>query len=69
VMGPVQPNNLGQQMRIARIRLRPRGGVPLPIARHLQRVDRIDQIAGRQQCLHPRAAVGLDPHQHLIRLT
>ena len=69
VMRPVQPDDLGQQMRIRRIRLRPRRGMPFPIPRHLQRVDRKHHIAGRQQRLHPRPTVGLDPHQHLIRLS
>jgi hypothetical protein len=42
--------------------------VPLAVARDLQRVDRINHAAGRDQRLHPRAAVGLDPDQHLVRL-
>ena len=68
VMRPVQPDDLGQQMRIRRIGLRPRRGVPFPVAGHLHRIDRIHHIAGRQQRLHPRPALGLDPDQHLIRL-
>ena len=68
VMGPVQPDDLGQQMRIRGVGLRPRRGVPLPIAGHLHRVDRIDHIAGGQQRLHPRPPLGLDPDQHLVRL-
>jgi hypothetical protein len=39
-----------------------------PIPGHLQRIDRIDLVAGRDQRLHPRAAVGLDPDHHLGRL-
>jgi hypothetical protein len=43
--------------------------VPLPVAGHLQRVDREHAIAGRDQRLHPRPPFGLDPHHDLIRLT
>jgi hypothetical protein len=42
--------------------------VPLPVAGGLDRVDRPHLIARRDQGLHPRAAVGLDPDQHLVRL-
>jgi hypothetical protein len=68
MMRPVQPDDLGQQMRIALIRLRSRGGVSFPIPGHLQRVDRKHHIAGSQQRLHPRPALGLNAHLHLIRL-
>ena len=68
VMRPVQPDDLGQQMRIRGIRLRPRRGMAFPIPGHLQRVDRKHHIAGRQQRLHPRPTLGLNPDQHLIRL-
>jgi hypothetical protein len=37
------------------------------VPRRRQRVDREHLIAGREQRLHPRAAVGLDPDHHLIR--
>jgi hypothetical protein len=39
--------------------------VPFPVARDLQRIDRIHPIPGRDQCLYPRATIGLDPDQHL----
>jgi hypothetical protein len=67
VMRPIQSDDLGQQMRIAWIRLRPRRGMAFPIPCHLQWVDREHQIAGRQQRLHPRPTVGFDAHLHLIR--
>ena len=47
VMRPIQPDDLGQQMRIRGIRLRPRRGVPFPIPGHLQRVNRKHHIASR----------------------
>ena len=40
-----------------------------PVAGHLHRIDRINQIAGGQQRLNPRAPFGLDPDNHLIGLT
>ncbi len=69
VVRPIQPDDLGQQMRIARIRLRPRRGMAFPIPGHLQRVDRKHHIAGSQQRLHPRPALGLNTDQHLIRFS
>jgi hypothetical protein len=54
VMRPIQPDDLGQQMRIRRIRLRPRRGMPFPIPCHLQRVNREHHITCGQQRLHPR---------------
>ena len=68
VMRSVQPNDLGEHMRVHRIGLRPRRRMPFPIPGHLQRVDREHRVAGREQRLHPRPTIGLDPHQHLIRL-
>jgi hypothetical protein len=42
--------------------------VPLPVARDRQRIDREHLVAGGEQRLHPRAAVGLDPDHDLSRL-
>jgi hypothetical protein len=67
VMRPIQPDDLGQQMRIRGIRLRPGRGMAFPIPGHLQRVDREHHIPRRQQRLHPRPALGLNSDQHLIR--
>ena len=67
VMVPVQPDDLGEHMRITRVGLRPRRGVPVPVPRRLERVDRIHRVTGRDQRLHPRTPVGLNPHQHLLR--
>jgi hypothetical protein len=41
--------------------------MPFPIPGHLQRVDRKHHIAGGQQRLHPRPALGLNSNQYLIR--
>jgi hypothetical protein len=60
----VLTDDLGQHVRVGRIALRPRRRVTLAIARNLLRVDRINHITGRDQRLHPTAAVGLDPDQH-----
>jgi hypothetical protein len=38
--------------------------VPLPIPRDLHRVDREHHVPGRDQRLHPRAAVGLNADHH-----
>jgi hypothetical protein len=64
VMVTIQPDDLGQDVRITRVAFGARGGVPLPIPRRGQRVDRQHLIAGRLQRRHPRAAVGLDPDVH-----
>ena len=64
VMVAVQTHDLGQHVGITRVGLRPRGGVPLPVAGHRHRVDREHLIPGRDQRGHPRAAVGLDPDHH-----
>ena len=42
--------------------------MPFPVAGHRHRVDRVHLIAGRQQRLHPRPAVGLDPDHDRVRL-
>ena len=41
--------------------------MPVPITRSLKRVDRIHRIAGRDQRLHPRTPIGLNPDQYLRR--
>ena len=67
VVVAVEPDDLGEHMRITRIGLRPRGGVAFAVTGHRHRVDREDPIAGRDQRGHPRAAVGLDPDHHSLR--
>jgi len=64
VMLPVQPHDLGQHVRVAGIAVRARAGVPLPIPRHLPRVDREHDVPGSEQRLHPPAAVGLNADHH-----
>jgi hypothetical protein len=64
VVGPVQPDDVGQQKRIGRVRLRPRDRVPLPVSYHRERVDLEHVIADADQDTDqdtdPRAAVGLE---------
>jgi hypothetical protein len=40
--------------------------VPVPVARHLPRIDRIHRVTRRDQRLHPGSLVGLDTDRHLI---
>jgi hypothetical protein len=68
VMGPVEADQLGQHVRIAGVALGAGGAVPLPIAGHLPGIDRVDGVAGGDQRLHPRPAVGLDAHDDLVGL-
>ena len=62
VVGPVEADDLGQQVRVRGIRLRARGGVPLPAPGHRHRVDREHLIPRRDQGSDPRSPVGLDTH-------
>ena len=55
VMGVVQPDDLGQHVRVPSIGLRPGRGVPFPVAGHRHRVDREHLIPGRDQRGNPRA--------------
>ena len=41
--------------------------MPLPVTRHLPRVDRKHLVAHREQRLDPRSPVGLDADHHLLR--
>jgi hypothetical protein len=61
-------HHIGQGVRIPGVAFGTGVGVPLPIPRHLPRIDRIHPIPGRDQRGHPGPAVGLDPDQHLLRL-
>lgn len=47
-MRPVGADRLGQHLRVPRVALGPRGAVPLAVAGGLQRVDRVDGLAGRE---------------------
>ena len=64
MMGSVQADHLGQQVRIGSIGLGSRGGVPLAVAGHRERVDREHLIAGRDQGRDPGPTVGLDADLH-----
>ena len=62
MMGAVHPDDLGQQMRVGGIGLRPRGGVTFPVTGHRHRVDREHLVSGSGQRSHPRSPIGLDPN-------
>jgi hypothetical protein len=66
-MGPVQADQFGQGVCVARVALGAGRAVPLAVAGHLQRIDRVDGVTGGDQRLHPGPTVGLDPDQHLGR--
>jgi hypothetical protein len=61
-------HHIRQGVRISGITFGPGDTVPLPVAGHLQRVDRIHPVPSSDQRRHPRPAVSLDPDQHLSRL-
>jgi hypothetical protein len=42
--------------------------VPLPIPRHLHRIDRIHPVPRHDHGLHPWPPIGLDPDHHLRRI-
>jgi hypothetical protein len=60
VVDVIQAHDLGQHVRVGNVGLRPRGGVPFPVASHRHRVDGVHPVAGRDHGLHPRTPVGLD---------
>jgi hypothetical protein len=64
VMGVIQAHNLGQDVSVAGVGLRTRGGVPFPVPGRRHRVDREYLISGGEQRLDPGPAVGLDPNLH-----
>jgi hypothetical protein len=72
VRGPIQTHQLGQHVCIhvciPSVAFGPRGRVPLAVAGDLDRVDRIHLVARGEQCLDPRAPVGLDADHDLVRL-
>ncbi len=68
VMGPVQADQLGQDVCVAGIALGAGDPVPFAVAGDLQWIDRVHGVAGRDQRLHARAAVGLDADDHLVGL-
>ena len=43
--------------------------MPLPVARHLPGINRVDGVAGGDQRLHPRPAIGLDADHDLVGLS
>ena len=65
VVVTIEANNLGQHVSVTGVALCPRGGVPLPVTRCREWVDREHLIAGCAQRGDPRATVGLDTDDHL----
>jgi hypothetical protein len=64
VMVTVQADDLGKHVSITGVGLRARGGVPLPVPRRRERIDRGHLVPGGLQRRHPRTAVSLDPDDH-----
>jgi hypothetical protein len=60
----IAAHHLRQGVRISGIAFRARDAAPLPVAGHLQWVDRTHPIPRGDQRTHPRATIGLDPHRH-----
>jgi hypothetical protein len=54
-------------VRVGGVALATGAAFGFPEPGHLQRVDRVHDVAGRDQRLHPRATIGLDPGHHLGR--
>jgi hypothetical protein len=51
---------MSANVRVRLVTLGPRGRVPFPVACRLQRIDREHLVPRSDECLNPRAAVGLD---------
>jgi hypothetical protein len=62
VVVPIGPHQIGEDLGVSGIGLRPRGGVAVPVPRRGQGVDRVHAVAHRDQCLHHQATVDLDAH-------
>jgi hypothetical protein len=67
VVVTVGADQIGKDLRVTGVGLRPRDVVPVAITRDRERVDRIELIARGDQRLHPQAAIGLDPDHDLMR--
>lgn len=68
VVPTVKPDQLGESMRVTGVTLGTGNAMPLPVTRGLQRIDCEHRVAGRQQRLHPRTPIGLDPDHHSARV-
>jgi hypothetical protein len=62
----VGPQDVSQHDRVAVVGFAPGDRVPVPVAGHRHRVDRIDLPAGRAQARHEQPARGLDRHRDLL---
>jgi hypothetical protein len=68
VVVPVGSDQVGQHLGVARIGLRSRRRVAVPIARGCHRVNRIDLVASRQQRPDHQTPVDLDPDDESMEL-
>jgi hypothetical protein len=65
VVVAVGADQIGQHLGVPSVGLGPGAAVAAAIAADDLWVDRIDLVAGRQQCPDQQASVGLDPDRHL----
>ncbi len=68
VVVTIGADQIGKDLRIARVGLRSGNVVPVAIPGGRERVDRVQLIASRDQRLHPQAAIRLDPDHDLSRI-
>jgi hypothetical protein len=61
----VGTDHIGEHVGIRGVAFGSRHAQPIPVAGRLQRINREHGVPGREQRLHPRAAVGLDPDYDL----
>ena len=62
----VGAQHVRQHDRVAVVGFLPRDRVPVPVAGHRHRVDRVDGPAGRAQAGHQQPARRLDRHRHRV---
>ena len=61
----VGADQVGQQLGVAGIGFRAGDLMPVAVAGHRERVDRVHPVPGRTQRPHPQAAIGFDANHHL----
>ena len=62
-------HQLGKHLRVARIGLRSRQCVPIPISRCCFRVDRVHDVTGLDERVHPQTSIGLNPNDHVAGIS
>jgi hypothetical protein len=68
VVVTVGADQIGQHLGIATVRFGPRTPMPISVATHRPRVERIHLIAGTHQRTDQQPPVGLDPNHHPPRI-